>query len=103
MIAMTQTHLLLYLLIINVLAFVMFWIDKRQSKAKLQRIRERTLLLLAFWGGSLGALLAQQFFRHKTRKEPFRSNLIVIAIWHIALLCAFANPFSRAFILKLVW
>ena len=41
-------------------------------------------LLMAFLGGSAGALVARQVFRHKTRKQPFASLLIGIAMLQIA-------------------
>lgn len=44
--------------------------------------------MLALCGGALGALLGQQFFRHKTKKQPFRTLLwlyaavnVAVAVW----------------------
>lgn len=73
------------LLAINLLVFLLFRHDKRAAARGAWRVRESTLLLLAFLGGSSGAVLAQQVFRHKTRKEPFRSILLTIAVSHIAM------------------
>jgi uncharacterized membrane protein YsdA (DUF1294 family) len=73
-------HLLLALLFINCAAFVAFWWDKRLAETGAWRISERTLLGLALIGGSLGAISAQQIFRHKTRKEPFRTLLHLIVL-----------------------
>jgi uncharacterized membrane protein YsdA (DUF1294 family) len=69
----------------NLAAFLAFALDKRRAENGAWRIPERTLLTFAFYGGSLGALLGQQVLRHKTRKEPFRTYLLVIASCHIAL------------------
>jgi uncharacterized membrane protein YsdA (DUF1294 family) len=77
-------HLLLALLAVNVAAFLAFWWDKRLAEARSWRISERTLLWLALLGGSLGAVSAQQVFRHKTRKEPFRTLLYLIVFLQIA-------------------
>lgn len=77
------------LLAINLFAFAAFWFDKRAAIRGEWRVRESTLLLIAFLGGSSGALLAQQVFRHKTRKQPFRSYLLSIAILHIVLAIIF--------------
>jgi len=69
---------------INVIAFVAFGWDKRQAERNGSRIAERTLLGLALFGGALGALLGQQIFRHKTRKQPFRTLLWCAALVNIA-------------------
>lgn len=69
---------------INVTTFLMFGWDKRQStRGRAPRIPESTLLLLALFGGALGALLGQQVFRHKTKKQPFRTLLWCAAVINI--------------------
>lgn len=75
----------IYLLLVNVSAFGAFAIDKAAAESGRWRIPESTLLMLAFAGGSLGALIGQRVLRHKTRKQPFRSLLIAIALLHIGL------------------
>lgn len=68
---------------INVITFLVFGWDKRQSERDGSRIAERTLIAIALLGGALGALLGQQIFRHKTRKQPFRTLLWCAAIINI--------------------
>lgn len=68
---------------INVIAFLAFGWDKRQSERHGSRIAERTLLGLALFGGALGALVGQQTFRHKTQKQPFRTLLMLAALVNI--------------------
>lgn len=75
------TLFILYLLL-NVLAFCVYWWDKQAAIDGTWRISERTLLGIAFVGGSLGAVTAQQILRHKTRKEPFRTLLMMIVALH---------------------
>ena len=67
--------LALHLVAINALAFVAFWLDKRRAREGRWRTPEKTLLAIAVLGGGVGAVCGQQVFRHKTRKEPFRSVL----------------------------
>jgi uncharacterized membrane protein YsdA (DUF1294 family) len=63
----------------NFLAFAAFGIDKARAESGAWRISEATLLQLAFFGGTAGAYAGRALFRHKTRKEPFSSNLHMIA------------------------
>ena len=65
---------------INVIAFLAFGWDKRQAERDGSRIAERTLIGLALFGGALGALIGQQVFRHKTKKQPFRTLLWLAAV-----------------------
>ena len=74
-----------YLTAINAIAFLAFASDKRRAVAGVRRTPEQILLGLAAIGGSLGAIAGQQLFRHKTRKEPFRTQLMAILILHVAL------------------
>jgi uncharacterized membrane protein YsdA (DUF1294 family) len=74
---------MLVLIGINVIAFLAFGWDKRQSRHGAPRIAERTLIGLALCGGALGALIGQQVFRHKTKKQPFRVLLWLAAVINI--------------------
>ena len=61
-----------YWILVNLLAFVLYGVDKLRSKQADRRIPERTLLLLPYLGGSVGALLGMWIFRHKTKHLKFR-------------------------------
>ena len=76
---------LAYLAAINLLTYLAFRHDKNAARAGARRTPEKTLLTMALMGGSLGAKRAQARFRHKTRKEPFRSLLNLICVLHAAL------------------
>ena len=59
-----------------------------------RRVSEKTLLTLAFVGGSLGAICAQRFLRHKTQKEPFRSILSAIVVFHVMAVLLLSSAFG---------
>ena len=77
--------ILLVLVGLNLLAFALYGIDKRKAKRGAWRISEVTLLLIAALGGSIGALLGMELFRHKTRHVKFRVLVPLFLILHIAL------------------
>ncbi|OOG75849.1 hypothetical protein B0E45_02700 [Sinorhizobium sp. A49] len=94
------TSLLCFLVAINVASFCQFWYDKHAARSDWRRIRERTLLETAFFGGSIGAMTGRQVFRHKTRKEPFRTHLMLIVLFQgiVAVACAIlASGYLDAF------
>lgn len=75
---MTGPIVLAFLVAINAIAFLAFWHDKRCAIAGRRRVPEADLLGLAIMGGSAGALIARQLFRHKTRKQPFATYILLI-------------------------
>ncbi len=68
--------LTLHLPFINLITFAAYGYDKSAAKRRAWRVPERSLNMLAFLGGTIGALTGQQVFKHKTRKGSFR-----IAFW----------------------
>ncbi len=76
--------ILYYLSGINILAFLVFGLDKRKARKDRWRVPEATLLLLAVIGGSAGALLGMVVFRHKTRHNKFRIGLPLILLAQLA-------------------
>lgn len=75
-----------YLLIINVLAFALYGLDKYCAVRHKWRISERNLLLVAFVGGSLGAYAAMHIFRHKTKHRKFTVIVPLFIVLHIAVI-----------------
>lgn len=69
----------LILLLINLVTILYYWEDKKRARARAWRVPESTLLALAAIGGSPGALLACRLLRHKTRKQPFATLLLLTA------------------------
>lgn len=70
---------LVWLVAINAWTMLRFRQDKMRAIAGGRRIPEADLLGLALMGGSPGAFAARRLFRHKTRKEPFSTHLMLIA------------------------
>lgn len=70
---------------VNLLTFCLYGADKGLAKGNCRRISERTLLLFAFFFGSLGAWLGMQIFRHKTRHKKFTVLVPLFLLLHIGL------------------
>lgn len=75
-------YLMYYLIIINIAAWIMYGLDKWKAKSGAWRIPERTLLLTALAGGSVGALAGMLLFHHKTRKPKFMIGVPVMFAAH---------------------
>jgi len=72
----------IYLLTINAIAFAAYGIDKWKARHGKWRISEMTLILLAFIGGALGALLGMKVFRHKTQHWRFKIFVpLALLLW----------------------
>ena len=78
--------LLYYLIVINILTFAVYGIDKWKARQGNWRISEATLLMLAVIGGTIGALLGMQVWRHKTMHKKFKYGLPLILLAQIALI-----------------
>jgi len=75
-----------YLAAINAFAFFMYGWDKMSAGVEARRISEKTLLILALIGGSLGAAAGIKIFRHKTRKISFLLWFILIILLQLSIL-----------------
>ena len=75
-----------YLIVINVVTFLVYGIDKLKAKQGSWRISEATLLLLAVIGGSIGAMLGMKVWHHKTMHKKFKYGLPLILLAQIALI-----------------
>jgi uncharacterized membrane protein YsdA (DUF1294 family) len=84
-----------WLVAANIAAYAAFALDKRAAIRGDWRVRESTLLTIVAAGGAFGAVLAQTLLRHKTRKEPFRTQLYVIIGVELVLLGAVSLPLVR--------
>ena len=80
-----QQAILIYFLAINLIAFIVYGIDKLKARKNLWRIPEATLLLLAVIGGSIGAWLGIRVWHHKTMHLKFKYGVPIILATQIAL------------------
>lgn len=80
---LTIKNIVLYLLAINVIAFLAMGIDKYKAKKGHWRTKEKTLFLLVAFGGGIGGIAGMYFFRHKTQKPRFYIGFPMILILEI--------------------
>ena len=78
--------LIYYLMVINIVTFLVYGIDKIKAKQGSWRISEATLLIFAVIGGSIGALLGMKVWHHKTMHKKFKYGLPLILLVQIALI-----------------
>ena len=78
----------IYLVIINLIAFLLMAMDKSRARRHQWRIPEKTLFLSAILGGSIGAIAGMYTFHHKTRHWYFVIGMpaililqVVLAVW----------------------
>lgn len=70
--------LIAYLVVINLVAIVLMYIDKQKAKKHQWRISEDTLIGVAILGGGIGALWGMHVFRHKTKHTKFTIGIPLI-------------------------
>ena len=80
----------IYLLVINLVTFLVFGLDKwkakrKEAKESVRRVPEKTLFLVTALFGGLGGTLGMYFFRHKTRHWYFVWGIPAILVIQIAL------------------
>jgi uncharacterized membrane protein YsdA (DUF1294 family) len=84
--------LLYYLIVVNIVTFLVYGIDKWKAKQGSWRISESLLLILAIIGGSIGALLGMNVWRHKTQHKKFKYEIPLILLAQIALIYLISRP-----------
>ena len=78
-----------YLIIVNYIAFSLYHLDKQRAIKGKQRISEKNLLTIVAFGGTLGAYIGMQKYRHKTNKMSFKLWFYSILILQIIFFFAF--------------
>ena len=82
---LTPKNILIYLLVINLMAFCAMWWDKRRAQKGEWRISEAGLFTLVLLGGGIGGIAGMYIFRHKTKKLRFTIGFPTILITEIVL------------------
>ena len=80
-----------YIVVINLVSFMMFGIDKYKARRGQWRISEATLLAMAAIGGSIGAWMGMKVWYHKTLHSKFRYGVPIMLLVHIALMAYFCG------------
>ncbi len=82
----TLLYIEIYIIFINILSFTIYGYDKYQAlknKKNISRISEKTLLLIALFGGIIGDITAMILFRHKIKKLSFMLKFSVAVLIQI--------------------
>lgn len=64
-------YVIMYVIAINLMAFLAMYIDKKKAQKGKWRIKESTLFMLVLLGGGIGGIAGMYTFRHKTQKMQF--------------------------------
>ena len=86
---LTPKNILIYLLVINLMAFCAMWWDKKRAQKGEWRISEAGLFTLVLLGGGIGGIAGMYIFRHKTKKLRFTIGFPTILITEIVLVIYF--------------
>lgn len=82
--------IIIYFVIINIIAFILYGIDKQKAIRDKFRIPERVLIFVAIIGGALGAFLGMNIFHHKTKKKKFSITVpVLLVIWTLLIIWGF--------------
>ena len=79
----TTKNIIIYFIIINIIGFLIMYIDKRRAKKGKWRIPEKTLFIITALGGGIGTIAGMYTFRHKTQKLNFVIGFPFITILEI--------------------
>lgn len=73
------------LVIINIITFFMYGYDKWAAKSGKDRVSEKTLFMFTLLGGTLGAIIGMNIFKHKRKKKEFIFVIALIIIVQLLL------------------
>lgn len=76
----TTRNIIIYFVVINIIGFLIMFIDKQKAKKGAWRIPEKTIFIITALGGGIGTIAGMYTFRHKTQKIQFVIGLPFITI-----------------------
>ena len=79
----------IYLIVINILGFLVMGLDKHKAKMAERRIPENTLFMFTILGGGVGTIAGMYVFHHKTKKMKFKVGMPLILILEILIFVYF--------------
>lgn len=79
------TYITIYLLVLNIIGFLIMGIDKRRAKKRMWRIPEKTFFIVSLLGGSIGTWAGMYTFRHKTKHWYFVIGMPLILALQIGI------------------
>ena len=85
--------MLIYLVVMNIITFIIYGIDKWKAQRNRWRISERMLLFLAIIGGSVGALAGMYTFHHKTLHKKFTIGVPLILVIQVMIFYLYYGKF----------
>ena len=77
-IAITPEMIICYVIIINIIGFLIMGIDKYKAQKGFWRTPEKTIFVITLLGGGIGTVSGMYLFRHKTKKMKFTIGLPTI-------------------------
>lgn len=75
-------------ILMGIMTYFIYSEDKDMAINNERRTSEQKLLTLSFFGGWIGALIAQQKFRHKTKKISFQKSFWTAVFFNVMLLAS---------------
>lgn len=90
----SNTLLLAAYLIMNIIGLLIMKVDKKRAIKHQYRIQEKTLWLVAIFGGAVGTTAGMQMFRHKTKHLSFKLGFPVLAVIEFVIFVYFSFKFS---------
>ena len=85
----TIKNIIIYFVVINIIGFLIMWLDKRKAIKGSWRIPEKTLFIITALGGGIGTTAGMYAFRHKTQKIQFVIGFPFITILEIVTIMYF--------------